>query len=115
MNVNARPYMYGLPDVRSGQQSPQCSLQVQERRAHPPAVNEALDAADLSYDGDLNVRHACEVQVNDVTTPTTSPDETLHLIKKIVQAAVDADADVVATPCPLCQQNVEMYRGATKK
>ena len=23
-------------------------------------VNEALDAAELSYDGDLNVRHACE-------------------------------------------------------
>lgn len=29
-------------------------------------VNEALDAADLIYDGDLNVRHACEVLVNDV-------------------------------------------------
>ena len=29
-------------------------------------VNEALDAADLPYDGDLNVRHACEVLVNDV-------------------------------------------------
>jgi heterodisulfide reductase subunit B len=31
-----------------------------------------------------------------------SPDKTLHLIKKIVQAAVDAGADVIATPCPLC-------------
>jgi heterodisulfide reductase subunit B len=29
-------------------------------------VNEALSAADLSYDADLQVRHACEVIVNDV-------------------------------------------------
>ena len=149
-------------------------------------VNEALGAADLSYDGDLNVRHACEVIVNDVgmkkvesqvTNPLKglkvagyvgcqtvrpfaatasggdydtydqpefldnfvkacgaeavaydpktsccggsvsvySPDKTLHLIKKIVQAAVDAGADVIATPCPLCQQNVEMYQDAINK
>ncbi len=29
-------------------------------------VNEALDAGGLKYDGDLKVRHACEVLVNDV-------------------------------------------------
>ncbi|MGQ0662724.1 MAG: CoB--CoM heterodisulfide reductase iron-sulfur subunit B family protein [Pseudomonadota bacterium] len=149
-------------------------------------VNEALGAADLSYEGDLNVRHACEVMVNDVgmkkieervTNPLTglkvagyvgcqtvrpfaatdgggrydtydqpefldnfvkacgaeaiaydpktsccggsvavySPDKTLHLIKQIVQAAVEAGADVIATPCPLCQQNVEMYQPAINK
>ncbi len=44
-----------------------------------------------------------------------SPDKTLHLIKNIVQAAVDAKADVIATPCPLCQQNVEMYQDAINK
>lgn len=149
-------------------------------------INEALEAADLSYDGDLNVRHACEVLVNDVgldkikqqvTNPLKglkvagyvgcqtvrpfagtesggdydaydqpefldnfvkacgaeavdydpktsccggsvsvySPDKTLHLIRKILQAAVDASADVIATPCPLCQQNVEMYQDAINK
>ena len=149
-------------------------------------INEALEAADLSYDGDLNVRHACEVLVNDVgldkikeqvTNPLKglkvagyvgcqtvrpfagtesggdydtydqpefldnfvkacgaeavdydpktsccggsvsvySPDKTLHLIRKILQAAVDANADVIATPCPLCQQNVEMYQDAINK
>lgn len=149
-------------------------------------INEALEAADLSYDGDLNVRHACEVLVNDVgldkikeqvTNPLKglkvagyvgcqtvrpfagtdsggdydtydqpefldnfvkacgaeavdydpktsccggsvsvySPDKTLHLIRKILQAAVDAQADVIATPCPLCQQNVEMYQDAINK
>ena len=149
-------------------------------------VNEALDAIDLSYDGDLNVRHACEVLVNDVgldkikeqvTNPLTglkvagyvgcqtvrpfaatdsggkydtydqpefldnfvkacgaepvpydpktsccggsvsvySPEKTLHLINTILQAAVDAGPDMVATPCPLCQQNVEMYQDAINK
>ncbi|HEY4773517.1 MAG TPA: CoB--CoM heterodisulfide reductase iron-sulfur subunit B family protein [Xanthobacteraceae bacterium] len=149
-------------------------------------VNEALEAADLKYDGDLNVRHACEVLVNEVgldkikeevTNPLTglkvagyvgcqtvrpfaatvsggqydsydqpkflddfvaacgaeavpydpktsccggsvsvySPDKTLHLIKSILQAAADAGADVIATPCPLCQQNVEMYQDAINK
>ena len=144
-------------------------------------VNEALSAADLSYDGDLQVRHACEVLVNDVgmdrirervTNPldglkvagyvgcqtvrpfantdgggkydtyddpeflddfidacgaeavdfdvktsccggsvsVMSPDKTLHLIKKILDAAAEAGADVIATPCPLCQTNVEMYQ-----
>ena len=149
-------------------------------------VNEALSAADLAYEGDLRVRHACEVLINDVGIdkikaqvkkpltglkvagyvgcqtvrpfagtesggnydtydqpeflddfvkacgaeavpydPKTSccggsvsvynADKTLHLIKKIVQAAVDAKADVIATPCPLCQQNVEMYQDAINK
>ncbi len=149
-------------------------------------VNEALSAADLSYDGDLQVRHMCEVIVNDVgvetikeqvTNPLTglkvagyvgcqtvrpfagtdsggaydtyedpeflddfaeacgaeavafkpktsccggsvavmSPDRTLHLIKDILQAAADAGADVISTPCPLCQTNVEMYQDAINK
>jgi len=149
-------------------------------------VNEALGAADLSYDADLQVRHACEVLVNEVgldaikeqvTNPLTglkvagyvgcqtvrpfaatdgggdydtyddpefldnfveacgaeavdfdvktsccggsvsvmSPDKTLHLIKTILQAAQDADADVIATPCPLCQTNVEMYQDQINK
>ena len=149
-------------------------------------VNEALSAADLSYDEDLKVRHACEVIVNEVgldkikervTNPleglkvagyvgcqtvrpfantdaggkydtyddpefldnfaeacgaeavaydsktsccggsvsVMSPDKTLHLIKKIVDSAVEAGADVIATPCPLCQVNVEMYQDAINK
>jgi heterodisulfide reductase subunit B len=44
-----------------------------------------------------------------------SPDKTLHLIKKIVDAAAAAEADVIATPCPLCQTNVEMYQDAINK
>jgi heterodisulfide reductase subunit B len=41
-------------------------------------VNGSLDAAGLSYDGDLNVRHVCEVLVNGVgldkiKEPVTNP------------------------------------------
>jgi heterodisulfide reductase subunit B len=149
-------------------------------------VNEALSAADMTYTDDLQVRHMCEVIVNEVGTekikqrvtnplkglkvagyvgcqtvrpfastdgggsydtyenpeflddfakacgaqavefdPKTSccggsvsvmsPDKTLHLIRDIVQAAQDAGADVIATPCPLCQTNVEMYQEAINK
>ena len=149
-------------------------------------VNEALAAGGLAYEMDLQVRHMCEVIVNEVgvdaikervTNPLTdlkvagyvgcqtvrpfagtdgggeydtyedpkflddfaeacgaeavqfdpktsccggsvavmSPDRTLHLIKEILQAAEDADADVISTPCPLCQSNVEMYQAAINK
>ena len=149
-------------------------------------VNEALDVANMSYEDDLQVRHICEVIVNEVgmekirqnvTNPLTGlkvagyvgcqtvrpfastdgggnydtfedpqflddftsscgaeivefdlktsccggsvsvikPEATLHLIRDIVQAAQDGDADVIATPCPLCQTNVEMYQEAINK
>ena len=144
-------------------------------------INEALGTAGLSYQGDLKVRHVCEVLVNEVGTeriahevknplhglkvagyvgcqtvrpfagtenggnfdtyhepkfldnfteacgaeavpyePKTaccggsvsvySPEKTLGLMAKILQAAEDAKADVISTPCPLCQVNVEMYQ-----
>ncbi len=149
-------------------------------------VNEALSAADLSYDEDLQVRHMCEVIVNEVgfdrikervvnplsgvkvagyvgcqtvrpfantdgggnydtfedpeflddfaeacgaeavefdpktsccggSVAVMSPDRVLHLIKEILQAAQDAEADVISTPCPLCQTNVEIYQEAINK
>ena len=40
-----------------------------------------------------------------------SPDRTLHLIKNILGEAKQAGADVISTPCPLCQTNVEMSQG----
>jgi heterodisulfide reductase subunit B2 len=44
-----------------------------------------------------------------------SPEKTLHLMRHILKTAVDAKADVISTPCPLCQQNVEMYQDAINK
>jgi heterodisulfide reductase subunit B len=144
-------------------------------------INEALGAADMKYDSDLQVRHACEVLVNDVgidkikekvsnplegvkvagyvgcqtvrpfaataaggdydtfegpdflddfvsacgaeavpferktsccggSVSVMSPEKTLHLIREILEEAKSSGADVIATPCPLCQTNVEMYQ-----
>jgi len=44
-----------------------------------------------------------------------SPDRTLHLIKNILEDAKEAGADVISTPCPLCQTNVEMYQEQINK
>jgi len=41
-----------------------------------------------------------------------SPERTLHLMKAILEEATKAGADVISTPCPLCQTNVEMYQPA---
>ena len=41
-----------------------------------------------------------------------SPDKTLHLMKDILDEAKAAGAEVISTPCPLCQTNLEMYQPA---
>lgn len=37
------------------------------------------------------------------------------LIKYILEEAEKAEADVISTPCPLCQTNVEMYQDAVNQ
>jgi heterodisulfide reductase subunit B len=144
-------------------------------------MNEALGAVGKSYDGNLHVRHICEVLINDfgvegikakVKKPLTglkcagyvgcqtvrpfanterggqfdtyddpsflddfitacgaeavpfkkktaccggsvsvmSPDKSLHLIKELLDEVAASGAEVIVTPCPLCQTNVEMYQ-----
>jgi len=41
-----------------------------------------------------------------------SPDRTLHLMKNILEEAKQRSADVISTPCPLCQTNVELAQPA---
>jgi heterodisulfide reductase subunit B2 len=40
----------------------------------------------------------------------SEPQKSQAKIRDIVQAAYDHGADVIATPCPLCQANVEIYQ-----
>lgn len=44
-----------------------------------------------------------------------SPDKTLHLMKDILDEVKASGAEVVATPCPLCQTNLEMYQPEINK
>ena len=40
----------------------------------------------------------------------TSREAALTLVRDLLQNAVDSDADVIATACPLCQTNLECYQ-----
>jgi heterodisulfide reductase subunit B len=40
----------------------------------------------------------------------TSREAALTLVRNLLQNAVDSDADVIATACPLCQTNLEVYQ-----
>jgi len=40
----------------------------------------------------------------------SEPEKSQEMIKGIIEAAYDNGADMIATPCPLCQANVEIYQ-----
>jgi heterodisulfide reductase subunit B len=40
----------------------------------------------------------------------SEPEKSQKQIKDIVESAYDAGADMIVTPCPLCQANVEIYQ-----
>jgi len=40
----------------------------------------------------------------------SEPEKSQAMIKDIIEAAYDGGADMVVTPCPVCQMNVEVYR-----
>ncbi|GMR16867.1 MAG: CoB--CoM heterodisulfide reductase iron-sulfur subunit B family protein [Gammaproteobacteria bacterium] len=45
----------------------------------------------------------------------SEPEKSQALIKDIVEAAYDGGADMIVTPCPLCQMNVEIYQTQINK
>ena len=40
----------------------------------------------------------------------SEPDKSKALVKDIIEAAYDHGADMIVTPCPMCQMNVEVYQ-----
>lgn len=40
----------------------------------------------------------------------SEPEKSQALIKDIIEAAYDGGADMIVTPCPVCQMNVEIYQ-----
>ncbi len=40
----------------------------------------------------------------------SEPDKSQALIKDIIESAYDGGADMIVTPCPICQMNVEVYQ-----
>lgn len=41
----------------------------------------------------------------------SEPEKSQKLVKDIIEAAYDGGADMIVTPCPVCQMNVEVYQG----
>jgi heterodisulfide reductase subunit B len=46
---------------------------------------------------------------------TPRPDKSQAQIKKIIESAYDYGAEMIVTPCPVCQMNVEVYQGQINK
>ena len=49
------------------------------------------------------------------TLAFSEPEKSQKQIKDIVESAYDHGAEMIVTPCPLCQANVEIYQGAVNK
>ncbi len=45
----------------------------------------------------------------------SEPEKSQKQIRDIVESAYDHGADMIVTPCPLCQANVEIYQGEVNK
>ncbi|MDA8361134.1 MAG: heterodisulfide reductase-related iron-sulfur binding cluster, partial [Gammaproteobacteria bacterium] len=45
----------------------------------------------------------------------SEPEKSQAQIKKIVESAYDYGAEMIVTPCPVCQMNVEIYQGQINK
>jgi heterodisulfide reductase subunit B2 len=56
------------------------------------------------------VPYPCKVRCCGGMLMTTEEDVALSLNLKLLQAAVENGADVIATACPLCQMNLEAYQ-----
>ncbi len=45
----------------------------------------------------------------------SEPEKSQKQIRDIIESAYDHGADMIVTPCPLCQANVEIYQGEVNK
>jgi heterodisulfide reductase subunit B len=45
----------------------------------------------------------------------SEPEKSQKQIHDIIESAYDHGADMIVTPCPLCQANVEIYQGEVNK
>ncbi|MEG6616400.1 CoB--CoM heterodisulfide reductase iron-sulfur subunit B family protein [Peptococcaceae bacterium 1198_IL3148] len=45
----------------------------------------------------------------------SAPDITITAVHPIIEGAAKAGADIIVTPCPLCQMNLDVYQGKANK
>ncbi len=69
-----------------------------------------LDKMVEAVGGDAIFTYEKKVQCCGGALAFSEPDKSQEMIKGIIEAAYDHGADLIATPCPLCQANVEIYQ-----
>jgi len=69
-----------------------------------------LDGLVDTLGGDSISTYEKKVQCCGGALAFSEPEKSQEMIKGIIEAAYDNDADMIATPCPLCQANVEIYQ-----
>lgn len=69
-----------------------------------------LDNLVDSLGGDSVPTYEKKVQCCGGALAFSEPEKSQEMISGIIEAAYDHGADMIATPCPLCQANVEIYQ-----
>ncbi|HCA26755.1 MAG TPA: heterodisulfide reductase, partial [Betaproteobacteria bacterium] len=74
-----------------------------------------LDRLVESMGGEAIARYEQKVTCCGGALAFSEPEKSQAQIKDIVESAYDHGADMIVTPCPLCQANVEIYQGEVNK
>lgn len=77
---------------------------------HPTAMNKiiaALGAEPVEFE---NSSKCCTGSL-----ALSGPDITMTAVHPIIEGAANAGADIIVTPCPLCQMNLDVYQGKSNK
>ncbi len=69
-----------------------------------------LDKMVESLGGDSITTYEKKVQCCGGALAFSEPEKSQEMIHGIIEAAYDNGADMIVTPCPLCQANVEIYQ-----
>ncbi len=69
-----------------------------------------LDKMVESLGGEAITSYEKKVQCCGGALAFSEPEKSQQMIHGIIEAAYDHGADMIATPCPLCQANVEIYQ-----
>ena len=92
--------------------APYYGCQVVRPHGHFDDVDEPVTMDQLlSTLGATVVPYPCKVRCCGGMLMTTQEEVALDLNMKLLQAAADTNAEIIATACPLCQMNLEAYQG----
>lgn len=96
--------------------APYYGCQIVRPHGHFDDVDDPVTMDQLLASIGADVAHyPCKVRCCGGMLMTTEESVALMLNQRLLQAAVDNNADVIATACPLCQMNLEAYQARINK